>query len=173
MYLCPATRLLEFVAGILLAVLVARGTLSRIPLLPVSVLAAAVYLLAGWAPMYLQPVALMLLPWALVIVAAAQHDLAGGSPAPGWLVRLGVWSYAFYLFHQLILKEFAFVHRPGSMAMQLVCSLLLLAAAIALAGLLAERVEHPLERRLRGRRARATGDYLEHRPQPALATSSA
>jgi len=169
MYLFPPARFLEFVAGILLALLVSRGALSRIPLLPVSLLAAAVYLLAGWAPMYLQPVALMLLPWALVIVAAAQHDLAGGRPASRWLVRLGVWSYAFYLFHQLILKDFAFVHRPGSTAMQLTCSLVLLLVAIALAGLLAERVEAPLERRLRGRSARATADKLEHRSKPALA----
>src|SRR4029079_6445765 len=99
MYFLPPARLLEFVAGILLALLISRGALNRIPLLPVALIAAATYLLAGWAPMYLQPVALMLLPWVLVIAAAAQRDLAGGSPAPGWLVRLGVWSYAFYLFH--------------------------------------------------------------------------
>lgn len=156
MYLFPPARFLEFVAGILLALLVSRGALGRIPLGPVAVLAAAVYLLAGWAPMFLQPVALMLLPWALVIAAAAQHDLAGGNPAPAWLVRLGVWSYAFYLFHQLILKDFAFVYRPGSTMMQLTCSLVLLVVAIALAGLLAQRVEAPLERRLRGRSATAT-----------------
>ena len=176
MYLFPPTRLLEFVAGILLALLVSRGALARIPLLPVSLLAAGSYLLAGWSPMYLQPVALMLLPWALVIVAAAQHDLAGGNPAPGWLVRFGVWSYAFYLFHQLILKDFAFVHRPGGMLMQLLCALVLLIVAIALAGYLAERVEKPLERRLRGPIGRSTIEELEPRPErqaerrePALA----
>jgi len=167
MYLFPPTRLLEFVAGILLALLVSRGALARIPLLPVTLFAAGTYLLAGWAPMYLQPVALMLLPWALVIVAAAQHDLAGGSPAPGWLVRLGVWSYAFYLFHQLILKDFAFVCRPGSTLMQLVCSLVLLLVAIALARLLAERVEAPLERRLRGRTGGSTVEQLEPQPDRA------
>jgi peptidoglycan/LPS O-acetylase OafA/YrhL len=175
MYLFPPTRLLEFVAGILLAVLVSRGALSRIPLLPVTLVAAGVYLLAGWAPMYLQPVALMLLPWVLVIAAAAQRELTGGSAAPGWLVRLGIWSYAFYLFHQLILKEFAFAHRPGSMLMQLLCCLVLLIVATALAGLLAERVEKPLERRLRGRIGRSTVEELEPRPEqrePALATSS-
>ncbi|HEU5269741.1 MAG TPA: acyltransferase [Jatrophihabitans sp.] len=164
MYLFPPARFLEFAAGILLALLVSRGAFGRIPLGPVSVLAAAVYLLAGWAPMHLQPVALMLIPWALVIVAAAQHDLAGGRPAPGWLVRLGIWSYAFYLFHQLILKDFAFVHRPGGTLMQLVCSLVLLLVATALAGLLAERVEKPLERRLRGRPATGSG---EQRSRPA------
>ena len=54
--------------------------------------------------------------------------------------------------------------------MQLTCSLVLLLIAIALAGLLAERVEAPLERRLRGRRARATVDRLE--PRRELVTSS-
>jgi peptidoglycan/LPS O-acetylase OafA/YrhL len=173
MYLFPPARLLEFVAGILLALLVSRGALGRIPLGPATLLAVAVYLAAGWAPMYLQPVALMLLPWVLVIVAAAQHDLAGGSPAPAWLVRLGVWSFAFYLFHQLIIKEVAFAWLPDRTLVQAGCSLVLLAVAIALAGLLAERVEKPLERRLRGR-GRSTVERLEPRPErrePALATS--
>jgi peptidoglycan/LPS O-acetylase OafA/YrhL len=170
MYLFPPARFLEFVAGILLALLVSRGAIGRVPLWPACTVAVLVYLAAGWAPMHLQPVALMLLPWVLVIAAAAQHDLAGGNPAPRWLVRLGVWSYAFYLFHQLILKDFAFVHRPGGTTLQLTCTLALLLVAIALAGLLAERVEAPLERRLRGRRARATVDRLE--PRRELVTSS-
>jgi len=170
MYLFPPARFLEFAAGILLALLISRGAVGRVPLWPACTLAALVYLLAGWAPMHLQPVALMLLPWVLVIAAAAQHDLAGGAAAPRWLVRLGVWSYAFYLFHQLILKDFAFVHRPGGTTLQLTCTLVLLLVAIGLAGLLAERVEAPLERRLRGRRARATVDRLE--PRRELVTSS-
>jgi peptidoglycan/LPS O-acetylase OafA/YrhL len=153
MYLFPPTRFLEFVAGVLLALLVSRGAVSRVPLWPACTLAALVYLLAGWAPMHLQPVALMLLPWALVIVAAAQHDLAGGRPAPAWLVRLGVWSFAFYLFHQLILKQLAYFGRPDGVVGQVAYSTLLLVVAIALAGLLAEWVERPLERRLRGRQA--------------------
>jgi peptidoglycan/LPS O-acetylase OafA/YrhL len=170
MYLFPPARFLEFVAGILLALLVSRGAVGRIPLRPAIGLALGVYVLSGWAPMYLQPVALMLLPWVLVIVAAAQHDLAGGSPAPAWLVRLGVWSFAFYLFHQLIIKQVAFAWLPDSTAVQAACSLLLLAAAVALAGLLAERVEAPLERRLRGRR-RTTGTE-RRRPEPAPASPS-
>jgi peptidoglycan/LPS O-acetylase OafA/YrhL len=176
MYFFPPARLLEFVAGILLALLISRGALNRIPLLPVALIAAATYLLAGWAPMYLQPVALMLLPWVLVIAAAAQRDLAGGSPASGWLVRLGVWSYAFYLFHQLILKEAAFIGRPAGTLAQVGYSLVLLLVAIALAGVLAEWVEKPLERRLRGRIGRSTVEELEprpeqpaERPEPALA----
>jgi hypothetical protein len=56
---------------------------------------------------------------------------------------------------------------------QVGCSLVLLLVAIALAGLLAERVEKPLERRLRGRIGRSTIEELEPRPEPrelALAT---
>ena len=167
MYLFPPARFLEFVAGILLALLVSRGAVGRIPLRPAIGLALGVYVLSGWAPMYLQPVALMLLPWVLVIVAAAQHDLAGGAPAPGWLVRLGVWSFAFYLFHQLIIKQVAFAWLPDSAAVQAACSLLLLAVAIALAGLLAERVEAPLERRLRGGRRTAGTSAERRQPEPA------
>jgi peptidoglycan/LPS O-acetylase OafA/YrhL len=176
MYLFPPTRFLEFIAGILLALLVSRGAVRRIPLWPAATLAVLVYLLAGWAPMYLQPVALMLLPWALVIVAAAQHDLAGGRPAPAWLVRLGVWSFAFYLFHQLILKQVASAWRPDNVVAQLACSALLLAVAIVLAGLLAERVERPLERRLRGRQVarpqvRPESEPESDRREPALAAA--
>jgi peptidoglycan/LPS O-acetylase OafA/YrhL len=166
MYLFPPTRFLEFLAGILLALLVSRGAVSRVPLWPASTLAVLVYLLAGWAPMYLQPVALMLLPWVLVIVAAAQHDLAGGRSAPAWLVRLGVWSFAFYLFHQLILKQVASAWRPDSVVAQVACSALLLAVAIVLAGLLAERVERPLERRLRGRQVARPQVRPESEPEP-------
>jgi peptidoglycan/LPS O-acetylase OafA/YrhL len=172
MYLFPPARFLEFVAGILLALLVSRGAIGRIPLRPAIGLALGVYVLSGWAPMYLQPVALMLLPWVLVIVAAAQHDLADGAPAPAWLVRLGVWSFAFYLFHQLIIKQLAFAWLPDNTAVQAACSLLLLAVAIAIAGLLAERVEAPLERRLRGRRRTAGTSPQRGQPAPEHASPS-
>ena len=172
MYLFPPARFLEFVAGILLALLVSRDALRRIPLWPVSLLAVASYLATGWAPMYLQPVAVMLLPWVLVIVAAAQRDLAGGRPAPSWLVRLGVWSFAFYLFHQLIIKEVAYLWPAAGLAGQLACSVLLLAVAVALAGLLAERVEQPLEQRLRGRRPAPVPDPGRAEPALAMAGSS-
>ncbi|HTZ43552.1 MAG TPA: acyltransferase [Jatrophihabitans sp.] len=152
MYLFPPARLPEFVAGILLALLVSRGALPRVPVAPALVVAAVAYLAAGWAPMFLQPVALMLLPWALVIAAAAQHDQSGGRPAPDWLVRLGIWSFAFYLFHQLVIKEVTHRYVPAGGPDRLLSALALLAVAVALAALLCERVEQPLERRLRGAR---------------------
>jgi len=151
MYLFPPARFLEFLAGVLLAVLVQRRAVPRIPLIPVIVLSIASYLATGWAPLYLQPVALMLLPWALVIVAAAQHDLAGGTPAPAWLVRLGAWSFAFYLFHQLVIKEVAHRLPPSGTVGQVGWTAALLAAAVLISGVLYEKVERPLERRLRGR----------------------
>ncbi|MET9496356.1 acyltransferase [Streptomyces sp. NPDC006552] len=110
----PVTRLPEFALGLTLALAVGRGL--RLPLRP-GVLAAlfAAYTVvyvhrATWCP---GPVAdqlawtvrpLVALFSALVIVAYVQRERAGRR---GWLctplmVRLGAWSYAFYLLHQTV-----------------------------------------------------------------------
>ncbi|MEV5608308.1 acyltransferase [Streptomyces sp. NPDC052225] len=110
----PVTRLPEFALGLALALAVGRGL--RIPLRP-GVLAAVfaaytvVYVHRGaWLP---DPVAgqlswsvrpLVALFSVLVIVAYVQRERDGWR---GWLctplmVRLGAWSYAFYLLHQTV-----------------------------------------------------------------------
>ncbi|MFI0238871.1 acyltransferase family protein [Streptomyces sp. NPDC016845] len=110
----PVTRLPEFVLGLALALAVGRGL--RVPLRP-GVLAA---LFAAYTVVYVhrgtwvsEPVAAQLhltvrpvvaLFSVLVVVAYVQREGAGRR---GWLctpvmVRLGAWSYAFYLLHQTV-----------------------------------------------------------------------
>ncbi|MFI7383091.1 acyltransferase family protein [Streptomyces sp. NPDC049813] len=110
----PVTRLPEFALGLTLALAVGRGL--RLPLRP-GVLAA---LFAGYTVVYVHRATwcpgavadqlawtvrpLVALFSALVIVAYVQRERAGWR---GWLctpvmVRLGAWSYAFYLLHQTV-----------------------------------------------------------------------
>jgi peptidoglycan/LPS O-acetylase OafA/YrhL len=60
-------------------------------------LAVLAFLLAGVVPGAFMPISVTLVPFCLVIVAAAQTNVQGGR---SWLrsrpmVRLGEWSYAF------------------------------------------------------------------------------
>jgi peptidoglycan/LPS O-acetylase OafA/YrhL len=92
--------------------------------------------------------------YALLIAAVASRDLRGGR---SWLrsrpmVTFGHWSYAFYLVHATVLYagcSLFGLHPWGPRALLLLA--LTLAVSIALSGLLYRWVEHPLERRLRGR----------------------
>ena len=78
---------------------------------PIGLSGALAVGVLGWiaaviGPVWSASVAIPVLPWALVIMAAATADLtSGGLGSPrGLLVRLGELSYAFYLVHQLVLR---------------------------------------------------------------------
>jgi peptidoglycan/LPS O-acetylase OafA/YrhL len=153
---CPPVRLGEFVIGIVLGVELRRGAIPKTPLWGVGVAFVGVYALLSWGPLrwLVEPV---LIPFmTLVIVAAAQRDLAGQPTI--WrqrhLVLLGERSYAFYLLHQLVIRVWARADRHHlkitSGALGLVWLLVLLAVAVAAASALFRVVEVPCERRLRG-----------------------
>ena len=101
------------------------------------------------------------LPLLLALVASfAARDLAGRPAlAQPWLQRLGTWSFALYLTHNLLVKvSLATVKEvpalrtgAGSLAVEAVVCVL----AIAISGLAHELVEKPCERRLRQGRPRA------------------
>ena len=97
------------------------------------------------------------LPFALVIAAAAQTDVRGESTvwASPAMVRLGTWSFALYLVHQLVIRAyeelFALPDHTLTGAGVLVA---VLATSMALAALLHRLVEVPAERVLRGVRLR-------------------
>jgi peptidoglycan/LPS O-acetylase OafA/YrhL len=101
----PLARLPEFLIGALLALEIRERRWRHIPLLPAAFLAVGAYLLAGQVPAAFMWVAVTLVPYVLLIAAAAQSDLLAGSGlvvgrAPlrhRVLDRLGVWSYSFYL----------------------------------------------------------------------------
>lgn len=95
----PIARLPEFLLGALLALEIADGRWPRIPLWVAASFAAVGYLLACRVPQAFMWVSVTLAPYVLVIGAAATTDLLDRrSPLRARsVVRLGVWSYAFYL----------------------------------------------------------------------------
>jgi peptidoglycan/LPS O-acetylase OafA/YrhL len=148
---CPLTRLPEFVLGMALALALRRGALPRVGLLPAAGASAAVVLACGAVPSVLGVVALPLVPFALLIVAAAQSDLRASSRSVlrhRLLVGLGGISYCFYLVHHVFVARLL---EPGIGGLGgWAAFALALAGALVTAWVLHVLVERPLERRLRG-----------------------
>lgn len=167
----PLTRTPQFVLGVVTGLAVRRGRLPRVPL------AAAATAVAGWH--------LLLVPWhaaapdsawwgpysasqlfpaplfAALLVAAAQRDLTpSGGPrllAGRAAVRLGEWSYAWYLVHEIGIRCWlAVAGRPAPGPATAALWLLLAAGSLLVAGALYRWVERPCERALRGRPAHTT-----------------
>ncbi|MFI9582102.1 acyltransferase family protein [Streptomyces sp. NPDC052236] len=159
----PLTRSLQFVLGVVAGLAVKRGWRP-----PVG-LAGAVALVAGWH--------LALIPWsaavpdglwygpfiasqwlsapffAALICAAARADLDDRRTYLGgpWMIRLGHWSFAWYLVHEIVIRAVVFVSggRPAPGIPTAAVWLLVLPLSLGLAGLCYRFVEHPAERLLR------------------------
>jgi peptidoglycan/LPS O-acetylase OafA/YrhL len=172
LYLLPPVRLVEFVAGVCLGLVMRRGWRSPVPLRWVLAGTACVYVAAGWAPMALLPAALMFLPYLATIATAATADVTGArSPLRRpTLVRLGDWSFAFYLVQQTVM--FVVVsgatHLPGVFAARVSLTVVAFVTCVAGAGVLHVLVERPLERRLRPGRG-AVAIPAQPVPHPASA----
>lgn len=152
LYYFPPVRMLEFVFGALLALEVKDGTLPNVNLRFASLLALATYVADSWAPMSLQPVALTLVPFGLLIVACAQTDLAG-RPSP-WrsraMVTLGLWSFALYMVQAAVFFLIGHaIHGTLNDLEAAVVGVGVVVTSIAAAGFLYKAVEHPLELWLR------------------------
>ena len=156
-FVLPIARVPEFVLGCALAAYVASGGRLRCPF-PLTLAVALVALaLAAWLG---DPWtnAVVVVPFTIVIATAAQRDLDGqGSfAAHPWMVRLGEWSFAFYLVHEQVIRLLQLVPGPGtSLAAGLALGTLALALSLGAAALLYGWVERPLERRWRNGPARA------------------
>ena len=165
-WICPLTRLPEFVLGALLAAELAQargrrpvvGVAGALAAVLVSLLAMSV--LGG--PFFGQWPTLV--PFGLLIAACAARDASGRGTvfSSRALVRLGEWSFAFYLVHQLVIRV---IHGAGFVPVTELRSVafvaLALAVSLALSALLYALVERPAERRLRGsRRPRAQVEAL-------------
>lgn len=174
LYFFPPTRLVEFVIGIVLAYELRAGGFPRLPLVPVALVAGGAYVAAGWAPWSMRPVAVTLVPFSALIVAAAQRDC---SNRPSFwssraLVALGGWSYAFYIVHFPLMTATALmltrhgvrVGTPGAVAL---AAGMLLVTTMVSAGL-HRWFERPLERRLRGRGRRHHGPRLADSPREGV-----
>ncbi|MFE7524750.1 acyltransferase family protein [Kitasatospora sp. NPDC057542] len=106
LYSSPLPRLPEFVLGVTLGLLVKTGT-WRGPGLDVALAATLIgYFLVAQLPGEYGYAACTVLGLAMLIPAAARADLTG---APSFwrhprLVRLGEWSFAFYMIHILVMR---------------------------------------------------------------------
>ncbi|MFJ5232333.1 acyltransferase family protein [Kitasatospora sp. NPDC088391] len=159
----PLTRTPQFLLGVALGLALRRARLPALPLLPTALAVAAFHLALVpwhravpdtlWYGPYSASQLLSAPLFAALITAAAQADLHGrgllGRPV---LVRLGEWSFAWYLIHEIGFR--CWLHRYGHPAPGLPTAaawLLLAAGSLLLAAALHRRVERPLERLLRDR----------------------
>lgn len=159
-YILPITRFGEFLIGMVLAMAVRDGLRPRVTLGQASLLALAAYVAAGFVPVYLMWVAVTLVPFCLLITTAAVSDI---EQRPTWLrsttmVRLGEWSFAFYLVHISVVTVFAHLigAHPG-LGAEIAATLGALVVAVAGAGVVHTVIEVPMERRLRGESRKPAG----------------
>ncbi|MBP6685948.1 MAG: acyltransferase, partial [Leucobacter sp.] len=159
----PLRRLGEFVIGMGLAQLAILGCRLRVsPVVGYGLLAAfATLLVVGlrfdvehslfqWALRLYEPFFILL--FALIIFAVATRDASGGRSLLRHpvLVRLGEWSFAFYLVHATVIYAFRHLFDKQPMAISnLMWYLPVFAVALVLAWLLYRFVEHPVEGRMR------------------------
>jgi peptidoglycan/LPS O-acetylase OafA/YrhL len=173
----PASRLLEFILGIVMAQIVLRGKWFRFPL-P----AALVLVVVGYAALLFVPVhflydysAMMIIPIALLIPTVATADASNRKTifSGRTTVFLGEISFAFYLVHMLVIRysHFAFggsvtdnvLSGPQwSVPWAIAFTLGSFAVSVLLAWALYAFVERPMMRR-----------FANPRPKPAAAPVNA
>lgn len=155
----PITRVPEFLLGMALAWAMRSGWRPRIhPTIGIAALVVAVGLIILprkfpelWGPAYFGN-ELFTIACGIAIVALAASTLNGRRSwfEQRWQVKLGEWSFAFYLVHAtviyLALRIFGF-HEPSWR--NLVWFVLVFAVDLLLAWALHRFVERPLERRMR------------------------
>lgn len=150
----PLARLPEFLLGALLALAVRGGWWPRIPFAAAATLTLGAGLAVGFAETTRFRILVTLAPFVLLIGAAVQTELADGRRGflrHPWAIRLGQWSYAFYLVHGLVIIGFVRLagHHRLSTAGALFWTIASLLASTAISAAAFLLVERPLERRLR------------------------
>lgn len=158
-YMLPATRLVEFVIGVALALLVKEGH-WRGPGITVSSALALAALIWGvhLVPEAMHYSACTIVPYTMLVAAAARADLRGTRSAfrQRHMVYLGEASFAFYLVHELVMftgNQVMKHHPPVATVPNLVAVF-----SVALVGAFAlhEFVEKPCQRLLTSRTFRRT-----------------
>jgi peptidoglycan/LPS O-acetylase OafA/YrhL len=152
LYYLPPVRLAEFLVGMLIALELKQGSWPRIPVRSGLLLAGGGYVAASWAPPAYFVVAVTIIPFAVLIAAAAQRDFVERSKTlrESALVQLGAWSYAFYLFHGPVLVVAAhLVHGAPGLLMTAGVGVAALLASVAVSALCFHYIERPAERALR------------------------
>jgi peptidoglycan/LPS O-acetylase OafA/YrhL len=157
----PLTRVVQFLVGVLCAVALRQG--ARAPLgywwavglvivyhaalVPWHLYGSATFNAYSGSQWWATPV------FALLIMAAAQSDRDGRATGVrgSWSLRLGHWSYAWYLIHEVVIRAWThLVPRSGATLLVAVEWGALLLLSLLAAGVLYRWVERPSERWLRG-----------------------
>ncbi|MEU0254202.1 acyltransferase [Streptomyces sp. NPDC006184] len=160
-YIFPPTRILDFALGILAARILATGRWIRLGLAPALALAAAGYAVSLTVPFLFSLNAVVVIPFALLITAAAARDTRGEATAVSgrFWVWLGEVSFAFYLVHDIVLTllqtRAGFTHSDSPLVLAAV-ALAALATATLGAWLLFRLVEQPVMRAVSKRLRRRT-----------------
>jgi peptidoglycan/LPS O-acetylase OafA/YrhL len=159
----PIMRVSEFVLGMAIAWAIRSGWRPKLPMWLASVIfvlgiiwltvdprRAPDSISGSLAAIFMNEFAMVLC--ALLITAVASQSLRGRSSwlASAWMVRLGNWSYAFYLVHATVI--YAAINLFGWLAPSWVNVLWIVGVfvvALALAALLFHFLERPMERRIR------------------------
>ncbi|MEV5674814.1 acyltransferase [Streptomyces sp. NPDC052179] len=176
----PLTRSLQFVLGVVAGLAVKRGWRPPIRLVPAAALVVCWHLVlipwhhavpdAHWYSPYAASQLLSAPLFAALICAAARADKEGSRTGLGgpWSIRLGHWSFAWYLVHEIVIRLIVHIHgRPAPGWDTVWIWLLAIGVSLALAGLCYEYVERPTEHLLRrlGPSVRPTPEPL--RPEVA------
>ncbi|MGW0555413.1 acyltransferase family protein [Streptomyces sp. NPDC002926] len=151
-YVFPLGRLCDFFAGVFAALLVTSGRFPRVSLPWVLVSFVPCYLVASYSPLLFGWRAPLFISCVLLVVAAAQRDIARHPTflSSRTMVLLGNASFAFYLCHYLVLYtlNIKVLHGPfDSVAMVIAYLASALVVSVALAWLLYRYVEMPIVRR--------------------------
>ncbi|MFH9468456.1 acyltransferase family protein [Streptomyces clavifer] len=158
----PPTRTLQFVLGVVAGLAVKRGWRPPVglPVATALVVFGHIALIPWsravpdgfWYSPYSASHLLSAPVFALLVAAAAAADLQDrktGLGAP-WMLRLGHWSFAWYLFHEIVIRALLWhLGRPETQAGILKFWLLTMAISLAVAAMAYQWVERPLERVLR------------------------
>jgi peptidoglycan/LPS O-acetylase OafA/YrhL len=162
LYTMPPYRLGEFGIGILLAAAIRRGWRPRARLRVAALVTVLLYtaLMVGALAVLGTPERLpyfvadlwMLPGYAAVIAAAASGDLRGdgGFIRSGVMVKLGQWSFALYLVHELVLKLMAPLAASSGTAVSTAMLAGAVVVSVGVSAALYEWFERPVETRLRG-----------------------
>jgi peptidoglycan/LPS O-acetylase OafA/YrhL len=158
----PPVRMLQFVLGVAAGLAVKRGWRPPVGLPAALALVLAWHLAlvpwsravpdSAWYSAYSASQLLSAPLFAALVAAAAHRDVRGRRTGLGgpWMVRLGNWSFAWYLIHEIVLRVLlATLGRPHTHTATAAFWALVLTVSLALAALAYHWVEHPLERLLR------------------------
>jgi peptidoglycan/LPS O-acetylase OafA/YrhL len=158
----PPTRMLQFVIGVAAGLAIKRGRRSPVGL-PTAIGLVVLWHLALvpwhdavpdslWYSPYSASQLLSAPIFALLVCAAAQADQRGSRTGLGgkWAVRLGHWSFAWYLVHEIVIRAMlARYGRTETLTTTAGFWLLAIVISLGVAGMAYQWVEHSLERLLR------------------------